>query len=256
VELEIVRRLTEINLHFYQAFAHQFSATRGHLQPGVRRIIDQLPVELKVIDLGCGNGELGSNLAGSGRHGLYVGLDSSNALLEIAAKRNSVYLLRERVVESEHFRMIFLQTELTEPNWGDKVPNPPYNFVLAFAVLHHLPGQNIRHQTLRQVRQLLIPGGTFIHSEWQFLNSPRLTARILPWETAGLTENQVDSGDYLLDWRQGGYGIRYVHHFDESELYELAHDSGFEVESSFLSDGESGKLGLYQVWKVNSDKIK
>jgi tRNA (uracil-5-)-methyltransferase TRM9 len=116
-------------------------------------------------------------------------------------------------------------------------------------VLHHLPGDMLRLQILNKVRALLPPGGRFIHSEWQFLNSPRLSSRIQPWELIGLSEKDADPGDYLLDWRQGGLGLRYVHHFSESELERLAKAAGFDVVESFLSDGENHRLGLYQVWK-------
>ena len=58
----------------------------------------------------------------------------------------------------------------------------------------------------------------------------------------------MDEGDYLLDWKRGGEGLRYVHQFSEEELGGLAEDAGFRVVESFYSDGESGRLGLYQVW--------
>jgi hypothetical protein len=59
----------------------------------------------------------------------------------------------------------------------------------------------------------------------------------------------VDAGDYLLDWRSGGEGLRYVHHFDEAELQGLAERSGFQIDETFYSDGETGNLGLYEIWK-------
>jgi hypothetical protein len=71
-----------------------------------------------------------------------------------------------------------------------------------------------------------------------------------PWNTIGLSESDVDPGDYLLDWRQGGQGVRYVHHFSQAELEELAEAAGYEVIESYLSDGENGRLGLYQVWQI------
>jgi redox-sensitive bicupin YhaK (pirin superfamily) len=60
----------------------------------------------------------------------------------------------------------------------------------------------------------------------------------------------VDENDYLLDWRRGGEGLRYVHHFDEAELNAMATASGFQVREMFRSDGENGQLGLYQIWEV------
>ena len=83
----------------------------------------------------------------------------------------------------------------------------------------------------------------------QFLNSDKLRARVQPWSEIGLTEADVDANDTLLDWRGGGRGLRYVHHFDEAELNALASASRFQVRETFLSDGENGRLGLYQVWE-------
>ena len=89
----------------------------------------------------------------------------------------------------------------------------------------------------------------FIHSNWQFLNSEKQKARIQLWESIGLKETEVDANDYLLDWRRGGTGLRYVHHFDESELADLAKASGFEIVETFYSDGENRKLRIYQIWR-------
>ncbi|NJN44464.1 MAG: hypothetical protein HC806_06915 [Anaerolineae bacterium] len=81
------------------------------------------------------------------------------------------------------------------------------------------------------------------------MNSPRWRARIQPWERVGLSAEEVGLGDNLLDWRRGGEGLRYVHHFSEDELAHLAKDSDFEITDTFYSDGKEGNLGLYQVWK-------
>ena len=83
-----------------------------------------------------------------------------------------------------------------------------------------------------------------------FLNSSRLRARIIPWETVGISDQQVEPGDYLLDWRSGGNGLRYVHHFSVKELSLLAEHAGFQIIREFTSDGEENRLGLYQIWKL------
>ena len=121
--------------------------------------------------------------------------------------------------------------------------------VTAFAVLHHIPSHDLRIGILKTVRELLEHDGKFIHSNWQFLNSEKLRKRIQPWGTGPTFGLDVDADDYLLDWRSGGDGLRYVHHFSEAELGKLADESGFQVEQTFYSDGETGNLGLYQVWR-------
>jgi tRNA (uracil-5-)-methyltransferase TRM9 len=230
-------RLLELNRQFYLTFALQFSATRQRLQPGVMRILEQIGISANVLDLGCGNGELARQLARRGFSDAYTGLDFSPALLEQASAG-----------QLPNFR--FLQADLSTPDWDAPLSGYQYDYILAFAVLHHLPGVQLRLQILRKVRTLLVPAGHFIHSEWQFLNSLRLKSRIQPWEAIGLSQSDVDPGDYLLDWRQGGQGLRYVHAFSQAELEELAKAAGFEVVGSFLSDGENGRLGLYQVWRA------
>jgi tRNA (uracil-5-)-methyltransferase TRM9 len=229
-------RLLDLNQQFYHTFALQFSATRGRLQPGVMRILEQISSAENLLDLGCGNGELGRELTRCGHTCAYTGLDFSAPLLAQAASDLPLYFN-------------FMQADLSTSDWDAPLSGNHYDVVFAFAVLHHLPGVELRLQILRKIRSLLYSGGRFIHSEWQFLNSPRLAARVQPWDMIGLSEAEVDPGDYLLDWRKGGTGFRYVHHFSEPELAELAHSSDFEVEESFLSDGENHRLGLYQVWR-------
>jgi hypothetical protein len=124
-----------------------------------------------------------------------------------------------------------------------------WSLITAFAVLHHIPGDEMRLDILSAVHKLLSNDGRFILSNWQFLNSGKLKARIQPWEAAAISQWEVDAGDYLLDWRNGGAGLRYAHHFTAVELSVLAEQAGFRVVDSFLSDGEGGKLGLYQTWK-------
>jgi tRNA (uracil-5-)-methyltransferase TRM9 len=232
-------RLVALNKLFYQTFGREFSSTRQRLQPGVMRILERLEGGESILDLGCGNGELVRQLMRQGHRGAYTGLDISLSLLETARHG------------WEDAPATFLQADLNTPNWDKKIPKslPPFDVVTAFAALHHIPGAMRRLEVLKKVRTLLRPGGKFIHSEWQFLNSDKLRQRIQPWSEAGIDEADLEPNDYLVDWRLGGRGLRYVHHFDEAELEALAKGSRFRVCEGFLSDGENGRLGLYQVWE-------
>lgn len=232
-----ISHLLELNRQFYQTFALPFSSTRLRLQPGVRRILDSISPSANILDLGCGNGEFARQLAERQHKGTYTGLDFSAALLA-------------QVGQGLPSNFHFLQADLSSEDWDAPLVSKQVDLAVAFAVLHHLPGDELRLQVLRKVRILLSSGGRFIHSEWQFLNSPRLKGRIQPWDSLGLSTADVDPGDYLLDWRQGGTGLRYVHHFSENELKQLAARAGFTIVESFLCDGENSRLGLYQTWQI------
>lgn len=251
VDQKTVQTLLTLNRVFYQTFAANFSATRMRIQPGVRRILAEVDRQAHILDLGCGNGEAAFFLANHAHQGLYLGLDLSAELLTYA---------RDRLAGRP--RYTFRQVDLgvsgwhLQPDLDAAAAGGKFDLILAFAVLHHLPGSHLHLQTCRGVYHLLKPGGRFIHSNWQFLHSDRLRQRIQPWDAAGLDPAALEPGDYLLDWRQGGRGLRYVHHFEPDELTALAHRAGFEPIDGFYSDGEGGNLGLYQVWRKGSPEAE
>lgn len=231
-------RLIEINRTFYTQFGDSFSATRRRTQPGVGRALGMLQGTDSILDLGCGNGELARELANRGHHGPYLGVDFS------------LPLLRDAELQPPGFSARFMQADLTKLSAirDQLMVAGGWSVITAFAVFHHIPSTALRLEILRVVNQLLKKDGLFIQSNWQFLNSEKLKARIQPWEAVNIAASDVDPGDYLLDWRSGGKGLRYVHHFEERELGELARASRFQVINAFYSDGDRGNLGLYQVW--------
>ena len=241
----VIKHLIALNSKFYQTFAVPFSATRMRIQPGVRRILKNIRGDEQILDLGCGNGEIYSALRNISFHGLYTGIDSNVTFLTIAERKTQ----NLEIPDKDNL----LLADLTEPTWVSKLPKTHYDLIFAFAVIHHIPSQFLRKNLFHQIHDLLLQTSgsirsIFFHSEWQFLNNPRFYSRIVPWNTIGLLENDIEPGDYLIDWRFEGYGIRYVHHFEENELEQLAHENGFQIVDSFYSDGEGGKLSLYQSW--------
>jgi tRNA (uracil-5-)-methyltransferase TRM9 len=236
VKSDIVRRLTDLNRAFYQTFAAPFAATRFRIQPGVRLLLERIPPDSAVADLGCGNGNAARALAGRGHRGAYLGLDFSTPLLEIA--RQAKY----------PFPSEFHPVDFLEEGWNRALPEARFPFALAFAVLHHIPGKPGRLAFLAACRSLLAPGGTLFLSNWQFFRSENLRKRIVPWSEIGLTQTDVDPGDYLLDWREGGRGLRYVHVLDAAERLNLAREAGFRETECLESDGRGGNLADYSVW--------
>jgi 2-polyprenyl-3-methyl-5-hydroxy-6-metoxy-1,4-benzoquinol methylase len=235
---ETAQKILALNHQFYQSFAEEFSETRGRLQPGVLKLLGNFPPGIKILDLGCGNGELARQLTRSNFTGTYLGTDFSSNLLEEAVRK-----------VPDQVQVSFTRLDLTEPDWNMVLPREVFDLVLCFAALHHIPSHPGRLSVCNNIRKLISETGQIQISNWQFLKSERLKKRIIPWEEAGLTQDDVDQGDYLLDWRRGGYGLRYIHHFNPEELSRLADESGFRIIESFDSDGKSGNLSLYQVWE-------
>jgi SAM-dependent methyltransferase len=248
VQKEVVERLLAINQGFYQSFAEPFMATRGRLQPGVVRALESVPMDTVTLDLGCAHGVLAQEFKMRGFSGRYVGLDSSRPLLESISDD----------LRPPEFQ--FGLADLSGEEWpesarsllsgGEIERSARFDWVFAFAVFHHLPGFDLRKSTLNAIGALLSAEGRAAISVWDFLASSRLKDRIVPWESVGIREDEVDEGDYLIDWREGGSGVRYVHHFSPEELLDLADDTSYRVVDEYRSDGENGRLGLYQIWEA------
>ena len=239
---DILQRLLDLNHEFYQTFARPFSETRQRVQPGVLKAIKDLPFGTSVLDLGCGNGLLAKTLHQAGHRGTYLGLDSSKALLGEAREDNL------------HPNATFLEIDLAQANWSSSLPTS-FDHIFAFAILHHIPGALLRNKIVKVLPSLMTENGLFIFSVWNFLSSPRFQNRILPWKKVGLHEDDLESGDYLLDWKRGGYGLRYVHSFGGQELQSMAHEAAFEVVQRYQSDGEDGKSAEYHVWRSTSSLL-
>ncbi len=232
------QRLLALNRAFYSRFAAAFSATRFAAQPGYARIIRYFPPVCHVLDLGCGNARVAHFLDTHAEQATYLGVDVSPGLLH-AARAQAANLARVRAR--------FLLLDLGEPGWAGVLDRARFDVVLALAVLHHIPGAAHREAFVREAASLLKPGGHLILSNWRFLHSERMRRKIVPWERIGLTEADVEPGDYLLDWKKEGYGYRYVHQVTEEEVESLAAAAGLAVVEQFHSDGREGDLSLYSV---------
>jgi 2-polyprenyl-3-methyl-5-hydroxy-6-metoxy-1,4-benzoquinol methylase len=144
--------------------------------------------------------------------------------------------------------VVLLAADLTSPSWSGVIAGGSFDWVLAFAVFHHLPGYDLRSGVLQTLARHLAPSGRVALSNWQFTRSERLKKRIVPWATAEIAEDDVEPGDYLLSWeRKGKQGLRYVHVLDELEVRRMAAGVGLRVVETFSADGVTGELSEYMM---------
>ncbi len=238
MDKELREKLLQLNRKFYADFASNFSETRRSFQPGLRRILPYVPDFCRLLDVGCGNGRVALWLEQNRKHVEYLGIDSSKELLEVAERSTSGL---EYVVPK------FMEVDIAGEGWTSVLPVREFDVVMMISVLHHIPSYELRLRLFREIAGLLKTGGKFVLTAWQFLASPRMRKKIVPWDLVGLDGSRVEEGDYLLDWRGGGVGYRYCHFVDEEELSSLAEGAGLRVLETFRSDGKEGDLNLYGV---------
>jgi tRNA (uracil-5-)-methyltransferase TRM9 len=235
---ETIKRLLALNHAFYAAFARPFADSRSLADPALTSILLHIPQRARVLDVGCGNGRLAALLDRERPGTVYVGIDAVPELIEVACAQTA---------NLKHVTSQFHVVDVARPDWSLVIGSLVFDTIVCLAVLHHIPGFDLRARLLRQMAGLLTPGGCVILSTWQFLDSPRLRRKIVSWAEAGIAEQALEPGDYLLDWRRGGRGLRYCHLVDEAEVERLAAASGLRVRETFRTGGREGDLSLVAV---------
>jgi 2-polyprenyl-3-methyl-5-hydroxy-6-metoxy-1,4-benzoquinol methylase len=242
---DVQTKLAALNREFYEAFGADFAETRPRLAPGVQRVLDQIPAGCRVLEIGCGDGKVGRRLAARGV--AYLGVDASATLLERAERYTQE--LRSKIDDSifnHELSIIFTQADVLAPGWDLALGHQSFDWILTFAVFHHLPSGEARAGLLRTLAQRLAPGGTVALSNWQFTRSKRLKQRLRPWSELGLRDSDVEPNDYVLIWERGGRrGLRYVHLLEEAEARALAERAGLYMQEVFSADGVTGDLAEY-----------
>ena len=239
---ETVERLVALNLAFYAEFARPFAASRSLSDPALVSILPYLPYQARILDIGCGNGRLAHLLDRERPGSAYVGVDTVPGLVDLA---------RDQAAPLSRVNAAFLVVDIGQPEWFSALPDgtagPQFDCVVALAVLHHIPSSRLRERVLRDVAGLLAPEGLLLLSTWQFLGSARMRRKIVDWSEAAIPEEELEPGDYLLDWKLGGRGLRYCHLVDEAEIENLAAAGGLCVRSFFRAGGREGNLSLFAV---------
>jgi SAM-dependent methyltransferase len=242
------RRLLELNRAFYARVADEFDRSRAGLAVGWQELLTFLPAagerHLRVLDVGCGNGRFARALEELARPVCYVGVDGDKTLLALA---------EQQTAGLSYVRPRFIQADLSTAGWDAPLRKQDLcsDLIVCLAVLHHLPGFALRVRLVQDLAALLAPRPRdtrlLAFSNWQFLATPRLAQKQIDWAEVGLRADDVEPGDALLPWQQGGFAIRYVHQIDEAEMARLAEAAALQVIHTFYADGKEGNLNLYSI---------
>lgn len=270
-----VRALCQLNTEFYERNAASFSQTRTAPWEGWRRCmaacgfddfdeaLDQ-PANAQtadsVLDIACGNLRFEAFLANTYPYidWSFFAVDNCEPLVasgqEDIAKK--VYFTCEDIVSN-----LLEGLPAAEPaNIPALAAATPFDLVVSFGFLHHIPSFDLRRQFLLEALSQVKPGGYLVVSFWQFLNDPAKRAKIEQTHVEALAlfasgaearandRDALDRGvgsfssdnpnpsclkppaffagslepnDYFLGWKNEPGNYRYCHHFSNEEIDQI-----------------------------------
>lgn len=233
---ETQKKLLKLVKNNYSEIAEQFNETR---KKQIWQEIDILAKKVKpgssVLDVGCGNGRLLEALPPDID---YLGVDNSEKLLELARK--------------EHPQNKFIEGDILDLG---KAIHRKYDYIFCVAVLHHLPGKDLRIKALKELKEVVWEDGEIIISVWNLWQQNKFRNLILKNTFKKIQGRlDLDFGDVVFDWKNNKGEIiskRYYHAFSKIELIKLAIDAGLE-----LKDIYKDKYNYYLILAKTKKKMQ
>jgi ubiquinone/menaquinone biosynthesis C-methylase UbiE len=227
MDREVALKILDDVRQSYDNIAEDFSRTRKSVWEEFKPLGQYAKDGDKILDLGCGNGRLVELFRGKNIE--YTGIDNSQKLIEIARQKYS----------NVNFQFFD----------GLKIPFPDNHFdvVYCIAVLHHIPGIDLRQEFLREARRVLKPGGKLILTTWYLWQKDTGWRLLFKYTLKKLIgKSRLDFFDLMEPWNKTE---RYFRNFRKDELKYLIKKCGFRIEDFLVLKRGSKNKNLLIVAK-------
>jgi ubiquinone/menaquinone biosynthesis C-methylase UbiE len=167
----------------YTEIAREFSDTRHSVWPSVKRFLDQIPKNTRVLEVGCGNGK---NLAYLDDSIEKIGCDMCEKFVDITRKKGIT------ACNANALDLPFKDND--------------FDVVLSVAVIHHLSTEERRLAAVQELIRVTKPGGVLFIQVWALEQPPESKRKFTKQDTMVSWKNKHD---------------RFYHVFKKGELEGL-----------------------------------
>ena len=224
----------------YDSIAEEWDLSRNRASQLKINLIENIEPKSGVLDIGCGNALMFPFVLE--KNAFYCGLDISKKLVEISKEKYKK--------EIEERRAKFIVGGATELPFE----NEEFDFLISFAVLHHIPSKELRKNFFKEIMRISKPKAKVKITVWNLYNEWANSRFDISNQLAG-----KQSGDVIIPWKatRGKVINRFVHQFSKEELLFLAEDTGFKnIKIDFFNRaGERIKNGEEMVLEMECVKL-
>ena len=169
----------------YDIIANDFSKTRAYVWKCVKQFIDNIHLDASttVMEVGCGNGK---NLDYLFKHGF-----TKDAIHSLDSCHVFVNMVRNKGYNCS--------LELAQ-NIDRIYPSNHFDYLLCIAVIHHLPTEEERIDTITKCITLLKKGGRVLFTAWAFEQS--FTDNSGTVFTTSKPRSFPNAGDNIVSWNK------------------------------------------------------
>lgn len=213
MKMEAIEKILKETEAGYDLVAEKFSETRKFFWRDLEFIKNYAKSGDRILDFGCGNGRLLELFQNADVR--YFGADASQKLIEAAQSRYAGK-------KAEFFKINPVQASLP---FADNF----FNTVYAIAVFHHLPGQELRLKTVRELYRVTAPGGYAVVTAWNLWQKKYRQNIFQNWQAKIRGQSELDWNDCYIGFKgnRGENFSRYHHAFTQKELRVVFRRAGF-----------------------------
>lgn len=218
------QQLLELVKKNYEEIAEEYDQTRRKTTTPLWQKVGEYARKVKpgnrVLDIGCGNGKLLEFLPTKID---YLGVDTSKKIIEIAASR-----FPEREFKAADI--------LTLQNLNET----DFDHIFCVAVIHHLPGRDLRVQALQNMAGKMKPNGKMIITAWNLWAQKKFRKLLLKNILLRLIgKNKMEIGDVVFDWKGSDRQTtskRYYHSLTKKEFQKTIKKAGLTPKNIYKDE--------------------